>query len=122
MKLFRIALLMSLGLLVATAAVFGDYGRERQTIRWFPGTGIAAKVEVWGAAPPHVRIANMETGAVTYAEVWRDGTFIAPLPPGTYRIDVPSDSRAVALTVPRGECLDVILDFRLPGLVLTIPA
>ena len=122
MKLFRIALLTSLVLLVATAAVFGDYGRERRTIRWFPGTGIAAKVDVWGAAPPHVRIANTETGAVTDADVWPDGTFIAPLPPGIYRLETPGDSRTITLTVPRGDCVDVIFDFRVPGLVLTIPA
>jgi hypothetical protein len=122
MKLFRIALLTSLVVLVTTAAVFGDYGRERQTIRWFPGTGIAARVDVWGAEPSHVRIVNVDTGAASDADVWPDGTFIAPLPPGTYRVDLPAKSQTATLVVPRGECLDVILDFRLPGVVLTIPA
>ncbi|HET7418812.1 MAG TPA: hypothetical protein VFL27_00355 [Candidatus Dormibacteraeota bacterium] len=122
MRLLRVGFLTLLLAVLLTAAVIGDYGRDRQVIRWFPGTGIAAKVDVWGATPTRVRIVSMDTGAVSYAGVWPDGTFIAPLPPGTYRLNVPSDSRTATLTVPAGECLDVILDFRVPGLVLTVPA
>ena len=122
MKLLRVAVLTALVAVLLTAAVLGGYGQDRQVVRWFPGTGIAAKLDVWGATPTRVRIVSMDTGAVSYAEVWPDGTFIAPLPPGAYRVDLPADSRSATLAVPGGECLDVILDYRLPGLVLTIPA
>jgi hypothetical protein len=50
-----------------------------------------------------------------------DGSFIAPLPPGRYDLEVPGDVRTVGLDVPDGECLDLVLDYRFPVLVLKVP-
>jgi hypothetical protein len=121
MRLLRIGLLALVLSALLTAAVIGGYGRDQQVIRWFPGTGIAGKLDMWGPAPAEVQIESQATGAVTSAEVWPDGTFIAPLPPGSYRLAVPHDGWTVDLRVPAGECVDVILDYRLPWTVLTVP-
>lgn len=121
MRLLRAGLLACLLAALLTAAVLGDYGRDRYVIRWFPGTGIAGKVDVWGPAPARVTIANQANNAIASAEVWQDGSFIAPLPPGRYWLEVPNDSRVVPVEVPTGQCVDVILDYRIPGIVLTIP-
>jgi hypothetical protein len=121
MRLLRIGLLALVLSALLTAAVIGGYGRDQDVIRWFPGTGVAAKLDVWGPAPAEVRIQSQATGAVTSVEVWPDGTFIAQLPPGAYRLALPNDGRTVEIHVPAGECVDVILDYRLPWTVLTVP-
>lgn len=121
MKLLRIAALMAVLAVLLVAAVIGDYGREQQVIRWFPGTGIAGKLDMWGPAPSKVQIQSQATGVVTSADVWPDGSFIAPLPPGSYRLDVPRDGRTVDVHVSAGQCVDVILDYRLPWTVLLVP-
>lgn len=121
MRLLRISLLAFVLSALLTAAVVGGYGRDQQTIRWFPGTGIAGKLDGWGAAPGQVRLENATDGAVASADVWPDGSFVAPLPPGSYRVELPNDGRAVIVRVSAGECVDVILDYRLPWVVLTVP-
>ena len=121
MRLLRVGILALLLATLLTAAVLGDYGRDQHVIRWFPGTGIAGKLDTWGGTPGQVQIENPTTGSLVSADVWPDGTFIAPLPPGTYRLQVPHDTRTVTIAVPAGECVDVILDYRIPGIVLTVP-
>lgn len=55
------------------------------------------------------------------ADLAADGTFIARLAPGDYRLQLPDDSRSVPVSVPAGHCVDLVLDFRLPSIVLQIP-
>lgn len=121
MRLLRVGFLAFFLSVLLTAAVIGGYGRDQQVIRWFPGTGIAGKLDVWGGAPGQVQIQNRSTGATASADVWPDGTFIARLPPGSYLLQVPNDRRTVTIVVPAGECVDVILDYRIPWTVLTVP-
>ena len=60
--------------------------------------------------------------SVGRAAVGRDGAFVARLAPGTYRLRLPGDSRTIMVEVPNGECIDMVLDFRLPMIVLKVPA
>lgn len=121
MRWLRLGMLALLLSLLLTAAVAGGYSRDRQTIRWFPGTGIAGKLDVWGSEPSKVAIENRSTATVSYVEVFADGSFVAPLPPATYRLWIPGDSRSVTIRVPAGECVEMVIDFRLPGAVLQMP-
>jgi hypothetical protein len=121
MRLFRVGLLSVLiaGLLVV--AVLRGYSDDQAVIRWFPGTGIAGKIDVAQALPPYVAIEDRDSGSVRLADLATDGTFIARLAPGDYQLYLPGDSRSVRVSVPSGHCLDVVLDFRLPGVVLQVP-
>ena len=121
MRWLRIGLLAVLMSMLLTAAVVGGYARDQATIRWFPGTGIAGKLDVWGSEPGEVAIESRQTATVTYVEVFPDGSFVAPLPPTTYRLWVPGDSRSVTIRVAAGECVEAVIDLRVPGLVLLIP-
>lgn len=121
MKLLRIALLASILSALLTVAAIDGYRQDQRVIRWFPGTGIAGKLDVMGAAPTYVAIANRATGHEYTFRVLDDGTFVAPLPPGSYELQLPGDDRSVTLAVPNGECLDLVLDFRLPVVVLKVP-
>ncbi len=121
MKLLVIGVLAAVLSVLLTVAVLTGYRQDQQVIRWFPGTGIAGKVDVLGAEPTYLSIANRATGNEYTVRVLDDGTFVAPLPPGTYQLQLPNDDRTVSLAVPNGECLDLVLDFRLPVLVLKIP-
>ena len=121
MRWLRLGMLAVLLSLLLTAAVVGGYSRDQQTIRWFPGTGIAGKLDVWGSQPGRVAIEDRSTATVSYVEVFADGSFVAQLPPATYRLWMPGDSRSVTIRVPAGECVDVVIDFRIPGVVLQIP-
>jgi hypothetical protein len=103
-----------------TVALLG-YRQDRYVIRWFPGTGIAAKVDTLGAPPSSVEIVDRHTGKERTAPVLRDGTFIAPLPPGRYDLRLPGDGRTVTLDVPSGDCVDLVLDYRFPLVVLKVP-
>src|SRR5258708_16879212 len=85
------------------------------------GTGIAAKIDVFGAAPLYVLIEDETSHLIKRSALARDGTFAARLAPGNYRLRLPNDPRSVAIAVPNGECLDLVLDFRGPGPVLRIP-
>ena len=97
------------------------YRHDQRVVRIFPGTGIAAKIDMWGAAPSSVEIGSEETGRQYTFAVLDDGTFIAPLPSGRYEVRIPGDGRAITLDVPSGDCLDLVLDYRFPLVVLKVP-
>lgn len=107
------------GLLVA--AELHGYSEDQQVIRVFAGTGVAGKIDVIGSPPRYLLIEAQRSRSVERVPVAADGTFVARLAPGNYRLQLPHDSRSSAVVVPRGECLDVVLDFRLPMVVLDIP-
>src|SRR5438046_10382324 len=86
-----------------------------------PGTGIAGKLDVRGAQPAYLAIENETTGAAATVAVLADGAFIAPLDPGTDRLQPAGDARSVEVLVPDGHCVDLVLDFRIPMLVLSVP-
>lgn len=121
MRLLRIAILAVLLSVLLTTALLTGYHQDQQVIRWFPGTGIAGKVDVIGTAPTYVTVASRADGQEYTVRVLDDGTFIAPLPPGSYDLRLPHDDRTVTLAVPDGECLDLVLDYRLPVVVLEVP-
>jgi hypothetical protein len=121
MRLLIIGLLAVALSVVLTVTLLAGYRHDQQVVRWFPGTGIAAKVDVIGAAPSYVSIADRQTGKEYTVHVLDDGTFVAPLPPGVYDLRLPGDDRTVTFIVPNGECLDVVLDFRFPLMVLRVP-
>jgi hypothetical protein len=121
MKLLVVGVLAALLSVLLTVTLLVGYRNDQHVIRWFPGTGIAAKVDVLGAPPAYVEIDNRQTGKGYTVSVLGDGTFVAPLPPGLYDVRVPGDARTVSLDVPSGECLDLVLDFRLPFVVLKVP-
>lgn len=120
MRLLRIGLLAVILSAVLTAALLTGYHQDQHAIRWFPGTGIAGKIDVLGAAPTYLSIDNAATGRRYTVQVVPDGTFVAPLPPGTYDLRLINDDRSVTLAVPNGECLDLVLDFRFPLWVLKV--
>lgn len=121
MKLLTIGVLAVVAVGLLTAAVLIGYRQDQQTIRVFAGTGIAGKIDVFGAPPDYVLIEGPDSLTKTRAAVASNGTFIARLDPGSYRLQLPHDSRRAAVVVPSGECLDLVLDFRLPWVVLEIP-
>jgi hypothetical protein len=121
MKLLRIALLAVLTAGLLAVAVIRGYSEDQAVIRWFPGAGIAGKLDVTGTMPSSLIIEDQSSGYLRLADVAADGTFIARLEPGDYRLRLPDDSRSVRADVPPGHCLDLVLDFRLPGVVLEIP-
>jgi hypothetical protein len=79
-KLLVIGLLAAGLSVLLTVTLLLGYGRDQHVVRWFPGTGIAAKVDVAGTAPSYVSIANRQTGEGYTFRVLEDGTFVAPLP------------------------------------------
>ena len=121
MRLLRIGLLAVLTAGLLAVAVVRGYSEDQAVIRWFPGTGIASKIDVTGTMPSSVIIEDQSSGFLRLADVAADGTFIARLAPGDYRLQLPDDLRSVKVSVPPGHCLDLVLDFRLPGVVLEIP-
>ena len=121
MKALVIGVLAAILSLLMTATVVLGYRNEQQTIYRFMGTGIAAKVDVWGNPPAYVLIENADTRVVTRVPLSQGGSLVAHLSPGTYTLKLPDDSRSVTIDVPDGECTDLVLDFRLPAIVLKIP-
>jgi hypothetical protein len=121
MRLLRIGLLAALTAGLLAVAVMRGYSEDQAVIRWFPGTGIAGKLDVAGTMPSSVIIEDQGSGYLRLVDVAADGTFIARLAPGDYRLRLPDDSRSVRAYVPPGHCLDLVLDFRLPGVVVEIP-
>ena len=121
MKLLVVGLLALTLSVLLTVTLLAGYRQDQGVIRWFPGTGIAGKVDVRGAEPAYMSIENRETGAEYTVKVLDDGTFVAPLSPGVYELQVPGDDRSVTLAVPDGECLDLVLDYRFPIVVLKVP-
>ena len=103
------------------AAVVHGYQVDQRTIRWFSGTGVAGKLDVLGPPPDYLLIQDDHANLVARTSVAGDGTFVARLRPGTYRFSMPDGSRSMVVVVQRGECIDLVLDFRLPMLVLEVP-
>ena len=121
MRLLRIGLLAVLTAGLLAVAVLRGYSEDQAVIRWFPGTGIAGQLDVTGTMPSSLIVEDQSSGVLRVADVAADGTFIARLAPGDYRLQLPDDSRPIRVSVPPGHCLDLVLDFRLPGVVLEIP-
>jgi hypothetical protein len=121
MRLLLIGVLAAALSVVLTVTLLAGYRHDTRVIRWFPGTGIAAKVDVLGETPSYVAIDDLRTGKAYTEPVAADGTFIAPLPPGRYDVRLPGDGRTVTLDVPGGECVDLVLDYRFPLVVLKVP-
>ena len=119
MRLLVVGVLAAALSLLLTIALF-SYHADQTRIRFFAGAGIAGKVDAFGALPSYIRIEDLSSHTKTGASLAADGTFVARLAPGSYRLNLPRDSRSVTVAVPSDECVDVILDFRIPGLVLTI--
>jgi len=120
MRLLVVGVLAAVLCVLVTVTLLG-YRHDQAVIRWFPGTGIAAKIDMLGATPSSVLLDNRQTGKDYTAQVDGDGTFIAPLPPGLYEVRIPGDARTVMLEVPKGDCLDLVLDYRLPLVTLKVP-
>lgn len=120
MRLLVVAVAAAVLAILLTVALLG-YRQDQRVIRWFDGTGVAAKLDVAGHEPGHVSIEDARTGKGYTFPVAADGTFVAPLPPDVYRLAIPGDARTVTLTVPAGDCLDLVLDYRLPLVVLRVP-
>jgi hypothetical protein len=121
MKLLRIGCLAALTVGLLFVAVLRGYSDDQAVIRWFPGTGIAGKIDTAQPLPAYVAIEDSASGSIRLANLATDGTFIARLAPGAYRLNLPGDSRSVDVSVPSGHCVDLVLDFRVPGVVLQIP-
>jgi hypothetical protein len=108
-----------LSVLLTVALLFGYHVDQGQIPR-FMGTGIAGKVDIIGGQPSQIVIEDLRTHLKTGAGLAADGTLAARLAPGSYRLKMPNDSRSVTIAVADDECLDVVLDFRIPGAVLRI--
>ena len=120
MRLLVIAVAAAVLATLLTVALLG-YRQDQRVIRWFDGTGVAAKLDVAGQPPRDVSIEDARTGKAYTFAVAADGTFVAPLPPDVYRLSIPGDARTITLNVPPGDCLDLVLDYRLPLVVLRVP-
>jgi hypothetical protein len=120
-RLLRVGLLAFLTVGLLAVAVMHGYSEDQGVIRWFPGTGIAGKVDVMGTMPSAVVIEDEKSHHLLPVAVEADGTFVARLAPGDYRLQLQGDSRSILVSVPRDHCVDLVLDFRLPTVVLEIP-
>jgi hypothetical protein len=120
MRLLVIGVLAAALSLLLTITLF-SYRADQGRIRWFSGTGIAGKVDIFGAVPNQVLLEELGSHAKTRASLAADGTFVARLASGSYRLNLPHDSRSVTIAVPENECVDLVLDYRIPGGVLRIP-
>lgn len=121
MKLLSISVLAVIVVGLLSAAVLIGYRQDQQVIYRFAGTGIAGKIDVFGTPPDYILIEGPDSQTITRAGVASNGTFVARLEPGSYRLQLPHDSRRSTVVVPPGECLDLVLDFRLPWVVLEVP-
>ena len=121
MRLLVVGVLAAALSVLLTVVLLSGYEYDQHVVRWFPGTGIAGKLDVLGNAPSYVLIDSRQTGGTYTEPVLGDGTFIAPLPPGRYDFRVQGDDRTITLDVPNGECLDLVLDYRFPVVVLKVP-
>jgi hypothetical protein len=120
-RLLRIGLLAVLTVGLLAVAVIHGYSEDQRVIRWFPGTGIAGKIDVTGPMPSAVLIEDQKSHEVLSISVAADGSFVARLAPRDYRLRLPGDSRSVLVSVPSAHCVDLVLDFRFPSVVLEIP-
>jgi hypothetical protein len=121
LKLLVIGVLTVLAVGLLVVAVAHGYSQDQAAIRWFPGTGIAGKVDVAGRMAAYVLIEDGESRPLARAPLASDGTFVIRLDPGPYRLQLPRDARSASVTVHGGHCLDLVFDFRLPLVVMEIP-
>ena len=121
MKLLVIGVLAAVVSVLLTVTLLVGYHSDQRIVPMFPGTGIAGKLDTLGGPPSAVEIENSQSGKGYAFSVRDDGTFIAPLPPGRYEVRLPGDGRTATLDVPSGECLDLVLDYRFPLVVLEVP-
>jgi len=121
MRLLVIGVLAAVLATLLMVAVLTGYQQDQRVIRWFEGTGIAGKLDVVGTQPDHLVVENQANQSRIDVAVLSDGTFIAPLEPGTYRLHAVHDSRSITVVVPKRDCVEVVLDLRIPGVVLTVP-
>jgi hypothetical protein len=121
MRFLVIGLLAAIMAVLLTVTLLVGYEHDQAIIRWFPGTGVAGKLDITGAQPAFVVIEDERVASLATYPVLSDGTFLAPLEPGTYRMAAAGDDRWVAITVPEGGCVEIVLDYRFPGLLLRIP-
>ena len=63
MKLLVVGLLALTLSVLLTVTLLAGYRHDQNVISWFPGTGIAGKVDVRGAEPTYISIDNRENGA-----------------------------------------------------------
>jgi hypothetical protein len=120
-RLLGLRLLATVAAVLVTLSVLQGYREDQRVIRVFAGTGVAGKIDVIGRVPSYLLISTENSQLPARVAVVADGTFVARLDPGIYRLQLPNDSRSAPFVVPRGECLDLVLDFRLPLVVLEIP-
>lgn len=121
MRLLLIGVLAAVLAVLLTVAVLTGYQQDQGVIRWFDGTGIAGKLDVVGSQPDHLVVENQANRSRIDVAVLSDGTFIAPLEPGTYRLHAVNDSRSMTVVVPERDCVELVLDLRIPGVVLRVP-
>jgi hypothetical protein len=77
MKLLRIGCLATLAAALLFVALLRGYSDDQAVIRWFPGTGIAGKIDTTQPLPAYVAIEDRGSASTRFAEVATDGTFIA---------------------------------------------
>jgi len=121
MRFLLIGVLAAVIATLLTIALLVGYSHDQGVIRWFPGTGVAGKLDVMGAQPAYVVIEDERVGSAASYPVLSDGTFLAPLEPGPYRLAAAGDDRWVTIDVPEGGCVEIVLDYRFAGLLLRIP-
>jgi hypothetical protein len=121
LKLLVLGVLAVLAVGLLVVAVARGYSQDQRAIRWFPGTGIAGKIDVGGRMPPYLIVEDAESRPLARTALASDGTFVVRLDPGAYRLQLPQDTRSASVAVPGGHCLDLVLDFRLPLVVMEIP-
>ena len=121
MRLLVVGVLAAVLSVLLTLAVLTEYQQDQGVIRWFDGTGIAGKLDVVGSQPDHLVVESQATGSRIDVAVLSDGTFIAPLEPGRYRLHAAGDSRSITVVVPQRDCVELVLDLRIPGVVLRVP-
>jgi hypothetical protein len=121
LKLLVLGVLTVLALGLLVVAVAHGYSQDQGAIRWFPGTGIAGKIDVGGRMPSYLLIEDTRSRALARTPLASDGTFVIRLDPGAYRLQLPQDTRSATVTVPARHCLDLVFDFRLPLVVMEIP-
>ena len=121
MRLLVVGILAAVMSVLLTVAVLTGYHQDQHVIRWFDGTGIAGKVDVVGSQPDHLVVESMANQDRTDVAVLSDGTFIAPLASGTYHLHAANDSRSITVVVPERDCVELVLDLRIPRVVLRVP-
>ena len=63
MRLLVIGVLAALAAALLTVALLVGYHQDQGIIRWFPGTGVASKLDVMGAQPTYVVIEDEQAGS-----------------------------------------------------------